>query len=56
MLRYDEAIGPGDPAVARAARDWLLAYNRNDMEATLALREWLDRAGSSFPSAADLGP
>jgi predicted RecB family nuclease len=56
MLRYDEAVGPGGPAAARAARDWLLAYNRNDVEATLALREWLDRAGSSFPSAADLGP
>jgi predicted RecB family nuclease len=56
MLRYDEAVGTGDPAAAQAARDWLLAYNRNDVEATLALREWLDRAGSSLPSAADLGP
>jgi predicted RecB family nuclease len=56
MLRYDEAVGAGDPAAAQAARDWLLAYNRNDVEATLALREWLDRAGSSLPSAADLGP
>jgi predicted RecB family nuclease len=56
MIRYDEAVGTGDPAAAHAARDWLLAYNRNDVEATLALREWLDRAGSSLPSAADLGP
>jgi predicted RecB family nuclease len=52
MIRYDEATGAGDPA----ARDWLLAYNRNDVEAALAVREWLDRSGSSFPSAADLGP
>ena len=56
MIRYDEAVDPGDPLAARAARDWLLAYNRNDVEATLALRDWLDRAGSSFPAAGDLGP
>jgi predicted RecB family nuclease len=56
MIRYDEAVGAGDPGAARAARDWLLAYNRNDVEATLALRDWLDRAGSSFPAVGDLGP
>ena len=55
MIRYDQAAGAGGPAAAQAARDWLLAYNRSDVEATLALREWLDRAGSSLPSAADLG-
>jgi RNase_H superfamily len=56
MIRYDEAVGTGGPAAAQAARDWLLTYNRSDVEAALALREWLDRAGSSLPSAADLGP
>jgi len=56
MIRYDEATGTGDPAEAQAARDWLLTYNRNDVEAALAVREWLDRSGSGFPSAADLGP
>jgi hypothetical protein len=56
MIRYDEAVGTGGPAEAQAARDWLLAYNRSDVEAALALREWLDRAGSSLPSAAGLGP
>jgi predicted RecB family nuclease len=56
MIRYDEAVGMAGPAAAQAARDWLLAYNRGDVEAALALREWLDRAGSSLPSAADLGP
>jgi predicted RecB family nuclease len=56
MIRYDEAVGVGGSGAAQAARDWLLAYNRNDVEATLALREWLDRAGSGLPSAEDLGP
>ena len=56
MIHYDEAVGAGDPGAAQAARDWLLAYNRNDVEATLALREWLDRAGPGFPAAEDLGP
>jgi predicted RecB family nuclease len=56
MIRYDRAVGAGGSAATQAARDWLLAYNRNDVEATLALREWLDRAGSALPSAAGLGP
>jgi predicted RecB family nuclease len=56
MIRYDAAVGTAGPGPAQDARDWLLAYNRNDVEATLALREWLDRAGSSFPSAEDLRP
>jgi predicted RecB family nuclease len=56
MIHYDEAVRVGDSSAAQAARDWLLVYNRNDVEATLALREWLDRAGSSLPSAEDLGP
>lgn len=55
MIRYDEAAGAGDPVAARSARDWLLAYNRSDVEATRALREWLDVAASACPPAADLG-
>jgi len=50
MLRYERASGQcGDPA----ARAWLLGYNRNDTEATRALREWLDQAASASPSIAD---
>ncbi len=50
MLRYEQAAGPdGDPA----ARAWLYAYNRNDTEATRALRGWLDDGASECPSVAD---
>jgi predicted RecB family nuclease len=49
MLRYERAAGRrGDPV----AREWLLAYNRNDTEATRALRNWLDGAASACPSIA----
>jgi predicted RecB family nuclease len=36
MLRYDVAAD-GD----QVAQDWLLKYNRGDVEATLAVREWM---------------
>jgi predicted RecB family nuclease len=50
ILRYEQATGhEGDPA----ARAWLLAYNRNDTEATRALRSWLDEAASGCPSIED---
>jgi predicted RecB family nuclease len=55
MIRYDEAVDPGDSRAADRARDWLLAYNRNDVEATRALREWLDRDASGCPRVEDLG-
>jgi predicted RecB family nuclease len=55
MIYYDQAAG-GDSPAARAARDWLLTYNRNDVEATRALRDWLSHAATSYPSAEDLGP
>jgi predicted RecB family nuclease len=58
MVRYDQAAGvtqagPGGPG---AARDWLLTYNRNDVEATRSLREWLDRDASGCPPVEGLGP
>jgi predicted RecB family nuclease len=54
MIRYDEAAGAGEPRAARAARDWLLTYNRGDVEATRALREWLDQDATSCPPIEDL--
>lgn len=50
MVRYDLAVGAGGD---RAARDWLIAYNRNDTEATLALRNWLQQTASGCLSIAE---
>jgi predicted RecB family nuclease len=51
MAYSDRAVG-GDAA----AREWLLAYNRGDTEATAALREWLGHAATGCPSVESLGP
>ena len=49
MVRYDAAAA-GD---ARA-QQWLLDYNRGDVQATLALREWMDSA--TVPGVEELEP
>ena len=56
MLRYEVAVGSGSEAGAEEARQWLLTYNRGDVEATLALRAWLERDSGSIPSVEGLDP
>jgi predicted RecB family nuclease len=51
MLRYEEALRSG----SEEARAWLLTYNRGDVEATHALREWLTD-GPPPPSIAEVVP
>jgi predicted RecB family nuclease len=55
MIYYDQAVSADDPAAAEAARAWLLAYNRGDVEAAAALRDWLDQAASGCPPVETLG-
>jgi predicted RecB family nuclease len=49
MLRYDLALAGADEHKRKHARTWLLTYNRGDVEATLAIRDWLEREGDLIP-------
>jgi predicted RecB family nuclease len=55
MLYYETAVDASDQTTAEAARRWLLTYNRNDCEATAALRHWLGTAASACPPIESLG-
>jgi predicted RecB family nuclease len=44
MLRYDQAVGAGSSGEREEARAWLLEYNRGDVEATRAIRDWMEEA------------
>ena len=49
MLRWRDAVDPDvTPAAREAARARLLAYNADDVRATLHVREWLDREGPAL--------
>jgi predicted RecB family nuclease len=54
MLHYDAAVGAEDESAREAARSWLLTYNRGDVEATLAIRDWLEAVGENLPSIESL--
>lgn len=56
MLRYDGAVSSPSRAERGEARQWLLKYNRGDVEATLAIREWLDRDSGSIEPIESLDP
>jgi predicted RecB family nuclease len=56
MLRYDTAVAADDEGERQEAREWLLAYNRGDVEATLALRRWLDRNSDAIVGIEDWVP
>ncbi len=53
MVRYVEATADEDAARRTEAQQWILAYNEDDVRATAALREWLDRSASRLPSIDD---
>jgi predicted RecB family nuclease len=56
MMRYDAAVAAEDEGERESARDWLLAYNRGDVEATRALREWIDREAEAIQSIEAVDP
>ena len=49
MVKHDEAVRGSEDAI-----DWTLKYNRNDVEATQALRVWLDEHADNFHSIEDV--
>jgi len=50
MVRYD--VAAADRPESTSAQEWLLEYNRGDVEATKALRQWMDQA--DIPGIEDL--
>ena len=56
MLKYDIAVSSDDGRARGEARDWLLTYNQGDVEATLAIRNWLEAGGDRLPSIESLDP
>jgi predicted RecB family nuclease len=56
MVMHDVAVGAPSQEEREAAREWLLRYNRGDVEATLCLREWIDREGSRILAIESVDP
>ena len=51
---HDLAVDGHDPDVRESNRHRILTYNRNDVEATLALRNWMQSEGDHLPRIEDL--
>jgi predicted RecB family nuclease len=49
MLYYDAAVRSPGEREREDGRTWLLNYNEGDVQATLAIRNWLDNDGASLP-------
>ena len=56
MLRYEVAVGSPSEVERLEAREWLLTYNRGDVEATLAIRDWLDDDSNPIAPIESLDP
>jgi predicted RecB family nuclease len=56
MIYHDTAIGASSEGDRDRAREWLLAYNRGDVEATRAVREWMDRESELIRPIGSLDP
>ena len=56
MLLYETAVGDPNENKKLKARQWLLDYNRGDVEATLALREWMEREAVMIPGIEEVDP
>ena len=50
ILRYEVAADASSEAERETARTWILTYNRGDVEATLAIRRWLENDARFLPS------
>lgn len=54
MTWHHHAAHDADPQVRAANQQRILTYNRNDVEATLTLRNWLDRHSTHLPAIGTL--
>jgi predicted RecB family nuclease len=53
MVAYETAVEDADPLAQAEAQRWILEYNEDDVRATAALRDWLDRPANELPSIAE---